>query len=112
MQGPARRGSGLCTHRVDQGSAGAAMGCHGGGGSDSGLLWGRRHRWVRARGTRTRVRAQVTRLGAPWRVGHENGGARALAVKWLMAGKLDTGGLKAEEGLEGIWMEMKMSPPP
>ena len=32
--------------------------------------------------------------------------------KYLMAGTQDTGGLKAEEGLEGIWMEMKMNPPP
>ena len=34
--------------------------------------------------------------------------------KWLTAGIQDTGGLKAKEGLEGIWMEMKMSatPPP
>ena len=39
---------------------------------------------------------------AQWRAGHGNGGARALAVKWLTVGKLDTGGLKAEEGLEGI----------
>ena len=31
MQGTARRGSGLCAHRVDQGSAAAAVGCCGGG---------------------------------------------------------------------------------
>ena len=49
-------------------------------------------------------------LGVRWRAGHGNGRARALVVKWLTTGKLDTGGLKAEEGLEGIWMEMKMSP--
>ena len=30
-----------------------------------------------------------------WRAGHGNGRARALTAKWLMAGKLDTGGLKA-----------------
>ena len=50
----ARRGSGLCVHKVDQGSAAAAMGCDGGGGSGS----------VRALGTLTRDRAQVARLGA------------------------------------------------
>ena len=50
MQGMARSGSGLRAHRVDQGSATAAMGSDGGGGSGSGLLWGRRHRRVRARG--------------------------------------------------------------
>ena len=51
-------------------------------------------------------------LSVWWRAGHGNGRARALAAKWLTTGKLDTGGLKAEEGLEGIWMEMKMRPPP
>ena len=48
MQGTVRKGSGLCAHRVDQGSTAAAMGCDGGG-SGSGLLLGRRHRWVKAR---------------------------------------------------------------
>ena len=108
MQGTARRGSGLCAHRVDQGSTAATMGFDRGGSSCSGLLWGRRHGWVRARGTWTLGKAQVTRLEARWRVGHENGGVKALAVKWLTAGKLDTGGLKEDEGLERIWMEMKM----
>ena len=38
MQGTARRGSGLCAHKVDQGLAAAAMGCDGGGGTaESGL---------------------------------------------------------------------------
>ena len=52
---------------------------------DSGLLWGRRHRRVRDRGTWTRGRAPVTKLGVRWRAGHGNSGARALAVKWLTA---------------------------
>ena len=56
------------------------MGCDGGSGSGSGLLWGRRHCWVRARGTRTRLKAQVTRLGARWMAGHGDGG------EWLTAG--------------------------
>ena len=33
MQGTTRRGSGLCMHRVDQGSAVAAGGCCGGSGT-------------------------------------------------------------------------------
>ena len=70
MQGTARKGSELCAHMVDQGLAAAAMDCDGGDGSSSGLLWGRRHRRVRARGTRTRGRAQVTKLGARWRARH------------------------------------------
>ena len=41
----------------------------GSGGTDSGLLWARRHRRVRAGVTRTRDRAQVTELGAQWRAG-------------------------------------------
>ena len=58
VQGTARRGSGLCAHRVDKGSATtAAMGCDGGGNYGS----------VRARGTRTHDRAQVTKLKARWR---------------------------------------------
>ena len=40
VQGMARSGSGLRAHRVNQGSAAAAMGSDGGGGSSSGLLWG------------------------------------------------------------------------
>ena len=62
-----------------------AMGCDGGGGFGCGLLWGRRHRWVRAPGTRTRGRASVARLGVRWRAGHGNGRARALAEEWLTA---------------------------
>ena len=50
------------THRLDQGSAVTGLGCDGGGGTGSGLQWGRRHCWDRARGTRTRLRARVTRL--------------------------------------------------
>ena len=36
------------------------MGCNGGGGGGGG---GGQHCWDKARGTRTRLRAQVTRLG-------------------------------------------------
>ena len=113
QQGTARRGNGLCEHRVDQGSAVGVMGCDGGGGSGSGLLWGRGHRRVRARGTRTRGRAQVTKLGARWRAEHRNDGARALAVKWLTAGEAQarmqgTGGLK---GACSECMEMYGPPP-
>ena len=71
---------------MDQGSAAATISCDGGDGSGSGLLWGRRHCWVRARGTRTRSRAQAAKLGARWRAGHRHDGARALAVEWLTAG--------------------------
>ena len=94
------------------GSAVAVMGCDGGDGSGCELLWGQRHRWVRALGTRTHDKAYVTRLRARWRAGNKNGKARALAANWLTAGKLDTGGLRVKEGLERIWMVMKMSPPP
>ena len=76
MQGTTRSGSGLRAHRVDQGSA-AAMGCDGGGGFGSGLVWGWRHHRVRARVTRTRDRAQVTELCARWRAGHRSSGAKA-----------------------------------
>ena len=108
MQGTTRRGTGLCTHRVDHGSATAAvMGCDGGSGSGS----------VRARGTRTRGRAQVTKLGARWRVGYGNGGARALAVKWLTAGEAQArmqgmGGLKTGAQREmKAWNENERGPP-
>ena len=49
VQGMARSGSGLhaCTGVVDEGSAAAAVGSEGGGGTGSGLLWTRRHwKWI------------------------------------------------------------------
>ena len=64
MQGTTRTGSGLCAHKVDQGSAAATMVCDGGGGSGSGLLWGRRHRWARARVTRTSGRPGLRSLSS------------------------------------------------
>ena len=69
----ARSGRVLRVHRLDQGSAAAALGCDGDGGTGSGLQCGQRHYWDRARGTRTRLRAQVTRLGARMRAGHGHG---------------------------------------
>ena len=48
-----------CTNRLDQGSAVAGLGCAGGGDTGSGLQWGRRHCWDRARATRTRLRDRV-----------------------------------------------------
>ena len=66
----ARGGNVLRAHRVNQGSTAAALGCDGYGDTGSGLQWGRRHCWDRARGTRTRRRAQVTMLRARMRAGH------------------------------------------
>ena len=52
-------------HRVDQGSMAATMGSDGGGGSGSGLLWGWRHRRVRARVTQMRGGEQSTGAAGP-----------------------------------------------
>ena len=112
MQGTARRGSGLCAQRVDQGLAAAAMGCDGGGGFGSGLLWERRHRRVRARGILTRGRAQVTKLGARCRVGQGNGRGRALSVKSLTTGEAQAW-MQGTGGLKGVCSEcMEMYGPP
>ena len=76
MQSTTRRGGELCAHRVDQGSAAATMGCDGDGGSGCGLLWGRRHCWVRARGTRMLGRDQELSSGCGCREpGHGKGEA-------------------------------------
>ena len=87
-------------HRLDQGSAAAALGCDDGGGTGIGLQWGQRHCGDRARGTRTRLRAQVIRLGARMRAGHGHGWARAQtrawqqeleAMEWLRNGRKEPG---------------------
>ena len=52
-------------YRVDQGSVAAAMGLDGSGGSNSGLLWGWRHRRVKAQITRTRGGEQGTGAAGP-----------------------------------------------
>ena len=81
MQGTTRRGSELCEHRVDQGSAAAAMGCDGCGGSGRGLLWGWRHCWVRAWGTRKHGKAQELSSGCGCREpGHGKGEAHDVGM--------------------------------
>ena len=91
------------------------MHAQGGPGLDSGgrgLLWGRRHRRVKAQGTRTRGRAQVTKLGTRWRAGHGNGGGRALAVKWLTAMEAQAL-MQGTGGLRGVCSEcIEMYGPP
>ena len=98
--GTTRSSSALRAHRVDQDSAAAALGCDGGGGIGSGLQRGRQHYWDRARGTRTRLKAHVTRLGAWMRAGHGHGLAWVRtrsrqqepgAVEWLRRGCRDPG---------------------
>ena len=96
------------THRMEQGSAIADLGCNGGGGTGSGLQWGRRHSWDRALGTRTCLRARVTRLGARMRVGHGHGWARARTRSRQLVRRQGTA--RAWRGLklrakDGLWKE-------
>ena len=63
------------THRLYQGSVVGGLDCDGGDGTGSGLQWGRRHYWDRARGTQTRLRGWVTRLGARMGAGNGHGSA-------------------------------------
>ena len=75
-------------------AAALAVGCCGGGGTAGSGLGG----------TRKRGRAQVTKLGARWRAGHGNGGARALAVKWLKTGEAQAR-MQGTGGLRGVCSE-------
>ena len=83
-------------HRLDQGSAGAGLGCNGGGDIGSGLKWGRRHCWDRARALGhasglSKGRAQgkgYTREAAGAEAGHGKGveGAEAKGRGWALEG--------------------------
>ena len=59
-------------NRMDQGSAVAGLGCANGGGTGSGLQWGRRHCWDRARDTLTCLRARVRAGHGTVRPGNEH----------------------------------------